>query len=95
MLFLSSAELFFLQNFKFLKNSSSVKQFGSRSGAMEMLGLIWVQTVCKGYQKTTILNSKEIINSLIYALVIYDLTLKLSNNISKPAKPHGKTNSGM
>ena len=36
----------------------SVKQFGSRSGTTKirpdiLSGLIWIQTVCKGYQQTT------------------------------------------
>ena len=38
---------FSLRNQVFRIILSSVKQFGSRSG------LIWVQTVCKGYQQTT------------------------------------------
>ena len=44
--FLSSADFDF-----------SVKQFGSSSGGTKMSGLIWVQTVCKGYLQTTIVAS--------------------------------------
>ena len=32
----------------------SVKQFGSRSGLTFFWGLIWIQTVCKGLQQTTL-----------------------------------------
>ena len=39
----------------FQEHYQSVKLFGSRSGPTfyRMLVLIWVQTVCKGYQQTT------------------------------------------
>ena len=33
------------------------KQFGSRSG-LTFAGLIWVQTVCKGHQQTTLVGQK-------------------------------------
>ena len=38
---------------KSFRNNISVKEFGSRSGLTFLSGLIWVQTVCKGYQQTT------------------------------------------
>ena len=59
---LSSADLLKINSFKkFFKESyQCVKQFGSRSGQTNRLDpdeetdilsvLIWVQTVCKGYQ---------------------------------------------
>ena len=37
----------------FFQYHQGVKQFGSRSDPTFLLGLIWVQTVCKGYQQTT------------------------------------------
>ena len=40
------------------RNTIFVKQFGSRSG------LIWVQTVCKGYQQTTLVG-KELLATYI------------------------------
>ena len=42
-----------LSNFKVIEGHyESVKQFGSRSGPTLSV-LIWVQTVCKGYQQMT------------------------------------------
>ena len=54
--FLQPAEFF--QNQLFWKTFSGIppdiKEFGSRSGtSFKMSCLIWVQTVCKGYQRTT------------------------------------------
>ena len=52
---LSSADLFFKTNFfkkLFQEHYKSVKQFGSRSTDILSV-MIWVQTVCKGYQQTT------------------------------------------
>ena len=45
-------KLFFRKNLPAYKHHQSVKEFGS--------GLIWVPTVCKGYQQTTLVD-KELI----------------------------------
>ena len=39
--------------FKYLRNTYYVKQFGSMFRANILLGLIWVEFICKGYQQTT------------------------------------------
>ena len=58
MILLASADIFQNQLFsKILSGIPSVKQFGSRPDILS--GLIWVQTVCKGYQQTTLV-SKEL-----------------------------------
>ena len=51
----------FYENF-FQEYSQSVKQFGSRSARL-VSGLIWVQTVCKGYQQTALVG-KDIIGCI-------------------------------
>ena len=54
--FLSSVDFVFKLTFSkkvFQEQHQSVKQFGSRSGLTFFSGLIWVQTVCRGYQQMT------------------------------------------
>ena len=35
----------------FQEHHQGVKQIGSRSGPMFLSGLIWIQTICKGYKQ--------------------------------------------
>ena len=44
-----------LKKGKYQEYHQSVKQFGSRSGPT-----FWVQTVCIGYQQTTLVSTKEL-----------------------------------
>ena len=54
---LSSSDYILFFKFILIQEShQSVKQFGSRSGLLS--GLIWVQTVCKGYQQTALVNKE-------------------------------------
>ena len=53
--FLLSANFFFKIN---SQNSMSVKQIGSRSRPMFLLGLIWVQTICESYQQMALGDKK-------------------------------------
>ena len=39
--------------FKYLRNTYYVKQFDSMFRTNILLGLIWVESICKGNQKTT------------------------------------------
>ena len=55
----------------FQEHYQSVKQFGSRSGMTFCPVLIWVQTVCKGNQQTTLVG-KELISLSQYI----DITLQ-------------------
>ena len=53
----------FFENF-FHEYHQIVKQFVSRSGpTFKMSGLIWVQTVCQGYQQTTLVGKDLRISS--------------------------------
>ena len=65
--------LFLINFFKkdFQEYSQGVKEFGSRSGlTFDILsGLIWVQTICKGYQQMTkVATSRERFNSVDWAI---------------------------
>ena len=52
--FLSSADFFQNQLLKKIQEYHlSVKQIGSRSGPILLSGLVWVQSVCKGYKQST------------------------------------------
>ena len=50
------SKLNFFEKF-FQKYHLSVKQIESRSGPTLKSGLIWVQTVCKGYQQMTLVGN--------------------------------------
>ena len=74
--------LIFFSKLTFLKIFSeryqSVRQFGSKSGLTDrtyvLSVLIWVQTVCKGYQQMTkVAASKEVVNAPVSKLNIINL----------------------
>ena len=73
--------IFFKINFFEKKNSGipSEYQFGSRSGQV-LSGLIWAQTVCKGYQQTTLVD-KELDESALIVVIQRSLKQTCPSNL--------------
>ena len=77
--FLSNAIFFKINFFEkfFQKYHPSVKQIGSRSGVL--LGLIWVQSVCKGYEQMTLVSNE--LDMSKYAFFISKMSLLSTHNV--------------